>query len=260
MRSRRLFFVTLVASAAFVACSGPGSSTPGSPTPSPGVSSAVTGVIVTGPTPTGATVQLTATAHFADGSTRDVTAISSWATSNDAVITVSPTGLATVVGAGSAEVRATYQNVVGRLAMQFAPGFALSGHVQEVGPSAPSLSDVRLAIVGGPGAGTAVSTDASGAFRFASISGVVDIEATKPGFLPWRLGNLKVDHNMTIDLTMYPTPPTNAAGQTATARCHDGTWSWAQTLADACAANGGILYGVCPGALCAATRSIGAIR
>ena len=32
------------------------------------------------------------------------------------------------------------------------------------------------------------------------------------------------------------------------------------TVAEACTANGGILYGVCPGALCAATRSIGRIR
>jgi hypothetical protein len=59
---------------------------------------------------------------------------------------------------------------------------------------------------------------------------------------------------------MYPTPATNPSGATATARCKDGTWTWATTVAEACTANGGILYGVCPGALCAATRSIGAIR
>jgi hypothetical protein len=173
---------------------------------------------------------------------------------------VSPSGLATIVGLGSADVSAAYQNVVGSLAVQFGSGFALRGRVQEEAPDSPPLSGVRVEIVGGPQAGTAATSDASGAFRFVNVTGVVGIQATRAGYLPWRLANLTVDHDTTIDVTMYATPPANAAGETATARCKDGTWTWARTIADACPANGGILYGVCPGVLCAATRSVAAIR
>jgi len=220
----------------------------------------VTAITVTSPTVTGSTFQLMATARLSDGSTRDVTAISSWTTSNPLIAAVSVTGLVTVVGSGSVELRATYQNVVGALAMQMAPGFMLSGTVQEVGPDTRAVSDVRVEIVSGPGAGTVVTSDSTGIFRFSRLAGVVAIEATKTGYLPWRLANLTVDHDMTLQLGLYPAPPANASGATATARCQDGTWSWATTVAEACTANGGILYGVCPGALCAATRSIAVIK
>jgi hypothetical protein len=233
---------------------------PTSPTPTPTPSATVTAVSVTSPTVTGSTFQLTATARLSDGSTRDVTAISSWTTSNPLIASVSATGLVSVVGSGSVELRATYQNVIGTLAVQMAPGFLLSGTVQAVGPDTQTVSDVRVEIVSGPGAGAVVTSDSTGVFRFSRLTGVVAIEATKTGYIPWRLANLTVDHDMSLQVSLYPTPPTNASGATATARCTDGTWSWATTVAEACTANGGIMYGVCPGALCSATRSIGGIR
>jgi hypothetical protein len=242
----------------FVSCAGKNDMSPASPTPTP--SATVTAIMVTSPTATGSAFQLTAIARLADGSTRDVTAISTWATSNASIATVSVTGLVTVVGSGQVELRATYQAVVGTLAMQLAPGFMLSGNVQEVGANTLPMSGVRLEIVGGPETGAVVTSDSTGLFRFSHMSGVLAIEATKTGYLPWRIANLTVDHDMVMEVAMYPTPPANASGATATARCKDGTWSWATTVAETCTANGGILYGVCPGALCAATRSIGVIR
>ena len=80
-------------------------------------------------------------------------------------------------------------------------------------------------------------------------SGEVEVRATYQSVL-WRLSNLTVDYDFTSDVFLYPTPPTNAAGASATARCRDGTWSWAQARADACKANGGVIYTVCPGVLC----------
>jgi Big-like domain-containing protein len=251
---------TMAAVSMLASCAGNSDMSPSSPTPTPSPSATVTAVAVTSPTVTGSTFQLMATARLSDGSTRDVTAISSWTTSNPLIAAVSVTGLVTVVGSGNVELRATYQNVVGMLAMQMAPGFLLAGTVQEVGPETRAVSDVRVEIVSGPGAGTVVTSDSTGLFRFSRLTGLVAIEATKTGYLPWRLANLTVDHDMTLQVGLYPTPPTNASGATATARCTDGTWSWATTVAEACTANGGILYGVCPGALCAATRSIGVIR
>src|SRR5712692_4319688 len=258
MKRPCLSAVTMVAVFTLASCAGHTDSNPASPTPTP--SPAVTAVTVTSPAPSGSMFQLTAAARLADGSTRDVTAISTWATSNASIATVSATGLVTVVGSGQVELRATYQSVAGTLAMQLTPGFSLAGSAQEVGPDMPALSGVRLEIVSGSGTGIFMTSDATGSFRFDSLTGVVAIEATKTGYLVWRIANLTVDHDMLMQVAMYPTPPTNASGATATARCKDGTWSWAQTVAEACTANGGILYGVCPGALCAATRSVGVIR
>jgi hypothetical protein len=252
-------FTTMATAAvlALVNCAGTSNTGPTSPTPA---SAAVAALMVTNPAPGGSTFQLMATARLMDGSTRDVTAIATWTSSDISIATVAATGLVTVVGSGPVELRARYQNVAGSLAMQVQPGFALSGTVQEVGPAMHALSSVRLQIVNGPGTGAAVTSDAAGRFRFTNVSGVVTIEASVPGFIPWRVANLTVDRDLAIQVAMYPTPPANAAGLTATARCNDGSWTWATTVADACTANGGILYGVCPGALCAATRSIGAIR
>lgn len=259
MKRLQLSAVATVAILALAACAGKNDTSPTSPTPMP-TSATVTALAVTNPNPGGSTFQLMATAQLSDGGTRDVTAVSTWASSNALIATVAATGLVTVVGAGQVELRATYQAVVGTLAMHVAPGFALSGTVQEVGPAMHPMAGVRLQIVSGPGTGTAVTSDAAGLFRFSSVSGVVGIEATKADFMPWRIANLTVDRDTAIQVAMYPTPPTNAAGLTATARCNDGSWTWAQTIAEACSANGGILYGVCPGALCAATRSVREIR
>ena len=85
------------------------------------------------------------------------------------------------------ELRATYQNVVGTLSMQLAPGFMLSGNVQEVGADMPAMSGVRVEIVSGPGAGTVVTSDSTGVFRFSRLTGLGGIEATKAGYLPWRI-------------------------------------------------------------------------
>jgi hypothetical protein len=47
------------------------------------------------------------------GSTQDVTSVATWSSDNTAAATVSPTGLVTAVGSGSAVISATYSSVVG---------------------------------------------------------------------------------------------------------------------------------------------------
>ncbi len=59
------------------------------------------------------TVQLTATARYSDGATRDVTATAAWRSDNAAVATVSGSGLVTAVGDGEATVVAELQGVAG---------------------------------------------------------------------------------------------------------------------------------------------------
>ncbi len=64
------------------------------------------------------TVQLTATARYSDGATRDVTATAAWRSDNAAVATVSGSGLVTAVGDGEATVVAELQGVAGTVRLR----------------------------------------------------------------------------------------------------------------------------------------------
>ena len=238
----------------FAACAGHTDSSPAGPTPVSGLYE----VRVTSGAMTDNTIQLTATARFVDGTSRDVTASATWNTSDPSLAAVSAAGLVTAVGNGQVDVRATYQGVTGVLTMQVGrpiQRFGISGVVREVGGAVGGLSGVRLEVVRGPGAGAVVTSDVSGSFRLTGVMGMVDITASKPGYIDWRVQNLTVDRDMQIDVGIYPTPPTDESGARATARCVDGTWSWAHSVADACTGHGGILYGVCPGMLCSAVSA-----
>jgi hypothetical protein len=131
--------------------------------------------------------------------------------------------------------------------------FTLSGVAREVSPGSKILSAVRVAITGGPDTGIAATSDPGGQFRFASVSATrVSLEATRDGYQVWRMTNLMIDGDKQIEVVMYPTPPTNAAGETATGRCKDSTWTWTSSIPNACTDHGGLAYGVCPGPMCGA--------
>ncbi len=60
----------------------------------------------------GLTDQFHATAHFADGSTQDITSTATWTSSNTLIATItSPGGLATGVGSGSTSITASVGNI-----------------------------------------------------------------------------------------------------------------------------------------------------
>jgi hypothetical protein len=228
------------------ACSS--NSTPASPTSgTPTVSSvAVTNTVVSA-----SVLQMKATASLSDGTTRDVTAASTWATSNVAVAVVSAGGQVTILSSGDVDVRATYQSVTGTMRLALAQKFALSGLVTEGPPTEGPLANVKLTITSGADAGAIVTSDAKGAFRFNTVTaGLMSLDATKDGYLLWRVTDLTIDRDRQLELELFPTPPINGAGATATARCGDGSWSWAPTRGEACTINGGVIYGVCPGPLC----------
>jgi 6-phosphogluconolactonase (cycloisomerase 2 family) len=80
------------------------------------VAPTVTSIAVAPSAPTianGTAVQLTATAHYNDGSTQVVTTTATWNSDNAAAATVNTTGLVTSVAPGTAMVTATYQGVSG---------------------------------------------------------------------------------------------------------------------------------------------------
>ena len=253
--------IALVAALLGVACAENGTMTnatsPTAPTaPSPGPSATVRNIVVTSTSTSSTTFQLGARADMSDGSARDVTMLAKWETSNPTIAVVSSAGVLTVLGSGQIEVRATFESVTGTMPLLVSgpprpATFAITGVAIETAPSQKVLTGVSVQVTDGPDAGLSTTTDAGGMYRFASLhTAPLTLEARKSGYLLWRITNLMLDRDRQIQIVMFPTPPKDASGVDATARCNDSTWSWDKSRTDACAANGGIAYPVCPGPLC----------
>src|SRR5471030_488168 len=100
---------------------------------------ALTSVTVTPATaalPVAGTVQLTAVANYADGSSHDVTALSAWTSATPAVATVSASGgLATGVSVGSSVLGASFGGQSGSATLTVNPAVLLSIALTPVAPS-----------------------------------------------------------------------------------------------------------------------------
>lgn len=70
----------------------------------------------------GTTVQFTATAHFEDGDTEDVTGESIWASGTAGVATIDATGLATTLSTGMSVITATHDEVPGTTTLTVTTG------------------------------------------------------------------------------------------------------------------------------------------
>jgi hypothetical protein len=210
----------------------------------------VVALIISGAS-TSSSFQLTAIARLSDGSTQDVTRSATWASSNTQIATVSSTGYVTVVGNGELDVQVSYQGVTGsqHLVVALPKSFALSGVVHEIAPNVRPMAGATVRILSGSIA--PVVTNDQGSFAFSALpAGRTLIEVTKDGYQVWESEIVIVDRNVQIMVSLYPTPPNDSNGVSATVRCLDGSWSWAQKADNACTANGGIAYAVCPGPLC----------
>jgi Carboxypeptidase regulatory-like domain len=247
---------------ALVACGGSNTTpTPApTPTPTPTPAATVSAVVVSGPASATTTFQLSATAKMSDGTTQDVTGAARWESSDTTIATVTSAGTVFVMGSGAVSLKATFQNVTGSLQTVVnkpaPPRFILAGFVWEVDPNAHKIAGAKVTITSGPDTGVTVTSDVNGAYMFPSIAaGVVSLSATMDGYLPSSPEGVNVSANAVTDVFIAPIPPKDANGNTATARCSDRSWSWAQTRAEACTANGGIEYPVCPGVLCPANHT-----
>lgn len=236
------------------------------PTPAPNPSATVRAVVVSSTSTSTSTFQMGARADMSDGSSRDVTMLAKWDSSNPTIATVSSSGLLTVMGSGQIEVRATYESVMGAIGLLVSgpsrpATFSIVGVAIETAPSGKVVPGVTVQVTEGADAGQSTVTDAGGLYRFDALrTGPLTLEARKSGYLLWRVTNLMVDRDRQIQIVLFPMPPKNEAGADATARCADGTWSWAQTRAEACPANGGVAYAVCPGPLCELNSVTGSMR
>lgn len=108
------------------------------PTPVPQGPAQLTRLSVTGNaslTAIGDTSQLKATATFSDGMVKDVTTETRWTSGNPSVMTVSPTGLVSVLRLGATTISAFYPNQSATLSVTATPAgtFAMTGFVKEPG-------------------------------------------------------------------------------------------------------------------------------
>jgi len=255
MRRAASAIVTVLLVVLTAACSGNNGSAPSPTAPTPGVTAPTTikSVDISSAFATGNMYQLVATARFSDGTTRIVTTAANWESSNTSVAIVSQTGLVTIVTTGNVDVRATYQGISGSFPLLVGappPRVTLQGVVWEIPPNQRPLPGARVEIVGGPDAGKSAVADSTGKYKFGDLyAGLIILKTTLNGYEMWQ-GGFTLFGDRQQDAWLSPTPPKDATGTMATARCKDGTWTWSQITKDACDANQGIAYLVCPGPLC----------
>jgi hypothetical protein len=166
----------------------------------------------------GQTTQLTLQATLSDGSTKDVTSTAQWFTSNGAVVTVSPAGLATAMGFGRASVSGGYGPGAAPASVITAPAFLitvlpegtyiLSGRVTE-GDNLP-IANARVEIVGGAMSDRVAMTGGAGNYAFNGVSGVAQVRATKDGYEP-AIQSVTPDTEH-VNIALTPTLPYASLG------------------------------------------------
>lgn len=114
----------------------------------------------------GETSQLTVTASYNDGSTKDVTREVRWFIGDSRVLSVSQDGLVTVVGLGRTYVTASYLNRgAGMRVTATPPGtFVISGRVRE-----PGQGGVLDATITDRASGLSTTANSDGAFSLAAL-------------------------------------------------------------------------------------------
>ena len=159
--------------------------TPTGPTAG-GVAPMVTTLTISGNgrlTAPGQTTQLSAQATYSDGSSKNMTSSVQWGATNAAVVTVSRGGLVTAVDFGKTTVYGTTPGISSNLVITVLPDgtYIVSGRVTEAGNL--SVTDARIEVIGGPMNGRAAMTDQSGRYAFNGVAGVLQVRATKGGYV-----------------------------------------------------------------------------
>lgn len=161
----------------------------------------------------GQTAQLTAVQTFSNGSTTDVTAAAVWQSSNPHVVTISATGLATVIGPGTATITATTAAVSkpGSLLINVPVGGSstVSGSVAERGFVLPNA---QVTLIGGAMDGHTTTTNQAGLYSFSNAGDAVQVRAEKSGYVT-ATQNIAASPG-TTDFTLNPIVPYADVGHT----------------------------------------------
>src|SRR5262249_756937 len=188
---------------------------PTNPTPTPNPSVTVRSVTVSSAMTTTTSFQMSARADMSDGSSRDVTMLAKWESSNPTIAAVSAAGVLTVAGSGQVEVRATYENVTGSVSLLVSgpakpTTFSITRVAIETPPSGKGVPGVAVQVPDGPDAGQTATTDEGGLYRFPALrTAPLTLEARKSGYLLWRVTNLMLDRDRQIEIVLFPIPPKN---------------------------------------------------
>jgi hypothetical protein len=194
------------------------------PTPDPTIQS----IRIDGPsglTP-GGTAQYTATGQFSNGSTRDVTATTTWRSSDSDVLSIASGGRANAGRPGQVVVAAENS---GRRAgidvLVLAPGtFRLTGTVSDAGTP---ISDATVDLLDGSRAVMSTRSDDSGTYRLLGVAGNIEIRASKAGYVT-QVNRLTVSGNTTSDFGL-------TSDQTGAV---DGTYRLTLTASPGCPVSG----------------------
>jgi len=156
----------------------------------------------------GATVRFVATAHYADGSTRDVTADATWRSTGPQVSFTSA-GAATAQVIGEADVTVALQVFKAQQhVLVLDPGtFKLSGAIRQVGGG--SVSGPRIEVLSGVGQGKIAF---GGDYRIYGVSGAIRVEVTCPGYFS-VVRDIDVTGHVVVDFELVPlVTPVDVAG------------------------------------------------
>jgi hypothetical protein len=193
------------------------------------------------------TQQFTAQAELPDGTTKDVSALAKWSSSDPTVASVSPTGLVTGLKEGSTNIKAQYSNKSGQknTSIRALKVGTLAGAIDDAPPAFKSLGGVLVQVMDGPNEGQATTTDGNGYYTFVLHQGSFTVSYSLDGYITVTKSVALQDLSKRVDLLMYPVPPPGA-----TARCKNKSWSFALDRGSSCTRTGGVSYWVCPGPLC----------
>jgi hypothetical protein len=165
------------------------------------------GLTINGPATVapGSSAAFTAVGRFSNGSTQDATAQVTWRSSNTAVLSIAPNGLATAGAAGEAQLQATVLAATATVTVMVLPTgtFRLTGVVSESGLA---VGGATVAVTAGQGTGLSTTTDAAGAFRLYGVAGDVQIQVSKNGYSP-ASRTLMVGSNSLADFSIAPIVP-----------------------------------------------------
>lgn len=132
----------------------------------------LTGITVTPAAPTipkGATQQFTATGAYSDGTTADLTASVTWASSNHRIATIDSSGLLTTAFRGATTVSATAGLVSGSTGVTVSQKALVSLAITPVNPSVAAGSTQQFTATGTYTDGTTIDLTAKGAWRSSSV-------------------------------------------------------------------------------------------
>ncbi|HEU5334630.1 MAG TPA: Ig-like domain-containing protein, partial [Terriglobales bacterium] len=125
MRPKVTTVILAVVTIVLIGCGG-GSSTPSTPPPQQAQLTAVSISPANSSLPVGRTQQFSATGTYSDGSTKNLTSVVSWRSSNTDIGAISTTGLLSPLSAGKTTISAIVSNLTGSASVTITPAAIVS--------------------------------------------------------------------------------------------------------------------------------------